>query len=458
LKPIVFDIVQGEADLVSHSGLSLAGALLQRTQIQDRINQIALPTHTQPEMDHGEIAHAMIGLLCLGKPDFEAIEAFRDDSYFPLAMGLKRIPSEGTLRQRLDDANGTFDEILLEESAAMVKRHAPSITPCYQDYVALDVDVSPFDNSSTQKEGVSCTYKKVDGYAPIFAYLGKEGYLINAELREGKQHCQEGTVSFLRESLQLSRRVTDQAILVRLDAGNDSLENLQLFQTEKADWIVKRNLRRESSEDWLAKAQSYGQSESSRAGKIVYRGEVYEKREGVDDPLRIIFQVTLRTSEDNGQETLFPDIDVETYWTSLSASPSEVIRLYHDHAMSEQFHSELKTDMDLERLPSGKFATNALVLRLGLVAYNCLRLCGQESLREEVNLPPQERAPIRKKVQRRRLRSVMQDLMYMACRLVYHARKYRLSFGRSNRWYGVWRRIYRTFTCRPIIKASSGGG
>ncbi|MEE8056405.1 MAG: hypothetical protein V3T17_01020 [Pseudomonadales bacterium] len=27
-----------------------------------------------------------------------------------------------------------------------------------------------------------------------------------------------------------------------------------------------------------------------------------------------------------------------------------------------EHHSEFKTDMDIERLPSGKFATNALVL------------------------------------------------------------------------------------------------
>ena len=39
--------------------------------------------------------------------------------------------------------------------------------------------------------------------------------------------------------------------------------------------------------------------------------------------------------------------------------------------------------MDLERLPSGKFATNATMLSLGLVAYNILRLCGQTALEAE---------------------------------------------------------------------------
>ncbi len=40
----------------------------------------------------------------------------------------------------------------------------------------------------------------------------------------------------------------------------------------------------------------------------------------------------------------------------------DIIALYKDHATSEQFHSEFKTD--LERLPSGQFASNALLMSL----------------------------------------------------------------------------------------------
>ena len=43
------------------------------------------------------------------------------------------------------------------------------------------------------------------------------------------------------------------------------------------------------------------------------------------------------------------------------ADPATVIALYREHATSEQFHSEFKTDLDLERLPSGKFDTNDLL-------------------------------------------------------------------------------------------------
>lgn len=39
-----------------------------------------------------------------------------------------------------------------------------------QAFIPLDIDVTPFDNSNSQKEGVSRTYKGFDGFAPNYAY------------------------------------------------------------------------------------------------------------------------------------------------------------------------------------------------------------------------------------------------------------------------------------------------
>lgn len=72
----------------------------------------------------------------------------------------------------------------------------PSKLPC--GYVPVDMDVSPFDNSQTNKEGVSRTYKGCDDYAPIFAYIGREGYLVDLEMREGKLYCLKNTPEFLK--------------------------------------------------------------------------------------------------------------------------------------------------------------------------------------------------------------------------------------------------------------------
>ena len=65
-----------------------------------------------------------------------------------------------------------------------------------------------------------------------------------------------------------------------------------------------------------------------------------------------------------------------------------------------QYHSEIKTDMDVERLPSGKFESNKLVLELTMIAYNIFRIIGQESLKKKD-------APGRKKIHRRRIRTMI---------------------------------------------------
>jgi len=71
-------------------------------------------------------------------------------------------------------------------------------------------------------------------------------------------------------------------------------------------------------------------------------------------------------------------------------------------------------------------------------AYNLLRIIGQESLRKDD-------APIRSNVQRRRIRTVIQNIIYMAVRLVRHARSLIFSFGKHSPWSPVLERIYRTF-------------
>jgi len=433
-----FQIVQSDELLSSHSGLALVGEMLYRSRIRERLDIVVLPEHPFPAISHGEVAISMIGLICLGKPDFDAIEAFRDDPFFLQSLGLNSVPSSPTLRQRVDSARGAFNEIILKESGRLVGRLAQGITPCHDKLVALDIDVSPFDNSKTKKEGVSWTYKKFDGYAPIFAYLGEEGYLTNLELRPGSDHCQKGTEEFLKRSLRYARLMSPATFLVRMDSGNDSLDNIKVCQREKAHYIIKRNLRFETTEEWLEIAKKSGRLEEPRPGKEVWLGERYIEKPGLKEPLRLVFGVTRRTTEDNGQVLLIPEVEVETYWTSLSDDAATVIELYRAHGTSEQFHSELKTDLDLERLPSGKFETNELVLLLGMVAYNVLRMIGQASLREDD-------APIRKKVSRRRVRSVMQDLVYLACRLVRHARSWTLSFGKHCPWLTTCRRVYLGF-------------
>ena len=430
--------------LASHSGLINIGALLNAINFKQRFNTLNGVHCVDPNISHADILASMIALISIGKPDYDAIEIFREkQEFFNKAVGIRACPSSPTLRQRIDLIGNQADMLIKDAVADLIRLCSPAISPLQTsagDFLPLDMDVSPFDNSKTQKEGVSRTYKGVDGFAPIFAYLGTEGYLVNLEFREGKQHCQKNTPGFINDTLDYVRQITDQPILMRLDSGNDSQDNFPDDSRNNVQFIIKRNLRRESPQKWVDLAKKTGEQQHCRSGKCVWIGKTTVSINGNPLPHPIIFEVTERHTK-KGQQLLFPEYQIDTYWCSLDQlPPDEVIRLYHDHGTSEQFHSELKSDMGLERLPSGRFSSNSLILHLAMLTYNMLRIIGQISLEES---DPNELPGIRKKkVARRRIRTVMQDLMYMAGRLVTRSKKWYISFGQLNPFSKMMERIY----------------
>lgn len=404
--------------------------------------------HSQHQIKNGDVMLTYIGMQCMGRPQFDAVHEMDDDpDFYKDALGIcYAIPSAETIRQRFDSIGSSLRGQILQENITMLAANGivPSKLP--NGYVPVDMDVSPFDNSKTNKEGVARTYKGCDGYAPMFAYIGREGYLANLELRKGSQHCQKGTPEFLAQTIDICRQLTDAPVLFRLDSGNDSAENIGILLERGCYFIIKRNIRKESREEWLQMAKNNSKDTAHpRDGKTVYIGSdwksiTYRTDDGTEKQatIRMGYEITERTIDKKGQYLLIPEIEVNMWWTNTDFTDREVIALYHAHGECEQFHSELKTDMDLERLPSGKFATNELVLELSILSYNILRMIGQESL-------GRRNARHKKTVKRRRHRTVINHLINMACHITEHARQLIIGLGRSNIWRDVFQYVYHSF-------------
>jgi len=221
---------------------------------------------------------------------YEAIEDFRgEEPFYDMALGINKVPSSSTLRQRMNqlgdmDESDSLLKMLKEENAAMIKHQQVQLTPTLEKMIGLDLDVSPFDNSKSKKEGVKRTYKGFDGYAPMLAYLAEEGYEINVELRPGDQHCQKETPEFLEETICLARLVTPEPLLIRMDAGNDAADNLSILESaHQVDYIIKRNLRREDPKVWWQLAKEEGKLSQPRPGKKVYQGVTTRQKKLVID-------------------------------------------------------------------------------------------------------------------------------------------------------------------------------
>jgi len=89
--------------LASHGGLIHIGALLDAINFKLRFETISGVHCVDPKISHADILVSMIALMSIGKPDFDAIEIFRQkQDFFNKAIGIRTCPSSPTLRQRID--------------------------------------------------------------------------------------------------------------------------------------------------------------------------------------------------------------------------------------------------------------------------------------------------------------------------------------------------------------------
>ena len=415
----------------SNSGLALVGVALNRfTTLASRVDKAA----PKRGIATSDVVRSYLGLLCQGKSDFAAIRPFfEDDDFFRSALGLQKTPSPETLRQRLDQFAEVLRIIVDFCSVEFLKKAKAALSPLATGHMPFDLDVFTLDNSDTKKEGVSYTYRGFNGYAPIGAWLGLEGWCLEIEQRPGSQHAQEGFIPLLLRTIRKSRELTDVPLLVRLDSAHDAIATLVTLKEEEVDFIVKWNPRKTDVPIKATEIFAHGKTiRQDEKGRIAIMTEIVERSYKDDSnatktiKVRRVLRATERNFEKDGTALLFPRVEIEGWWTSLSLNKETIIDLYKGHALCEQYHSELKTDLDLERLPSGKFATNALVMSCAGLAYNLLRAVGQVGL--------MNKKQARRAKQRRRLKTVLQDLMSFAARFIRHSHTLTLRFSCHASW------------------------
>ena len=462
-----FKVQQLSYDLTPVAGLALVGHLLGALGAQFKRIDEAAPVGSGSGIATSDVVRSYLGLLAQGKSDFDAIENFRNDAFYQAALSLAQVPSSPTLRQRLDARASALFEVVPEMIEALLASQRPDygVLPC--GWLPLDVDTFAMDNSGTAKEGVGRTYAGVDGYCPLAAYLGSHGFCLELALRPGQQHSVRETDFNLERLVPMAQRLSQRErktpILARLDSGFDSAALMRSLHDHNqpglpaVDWLIKWNPRTTDVKAvWEQLKAAAGTIWCEcRDGKRLTVWEQAVLIEGITGagagiapgdfvgpprPMRRVLRLTERSIDKHGQVLLEPELEIEGWTTSLPVRirPAQVIALYADHGTHEQFHSEFKTDLDLTRLPSGKFDTNYLICQLAALTMNILRLIGQGGLTGPG-------APVRHPAKRRRLKTVLQELIYKAGRLIEHGRQLILGLGANDRAAAAFERLHKQF-------------
>ena len=73
-------VVFSNERLITPSGLNIIGGMLGKSNFVKRCNRIPVDKkRSEPQIKDGDILLTYIGLLCQGKPQFDAVREFQDD-------------------------------------------------------------------------------------------------------------------------------------------------------------------------------------------------------------------------------------------------------------------------------------------------------------------------------------------------------------------------------------------
>ena len=143
--------------IIPASGLAVVGAILGKSDFVKHCNRMDVtPNRSQHQIKNGDILLTYIGMLYMGKPDFQAVHEMDDDrDFYKTVLGIAyNIPSEETLRQRMDVIGSSLREYILKENVELLRTNGIVPSKLSNGFVPVDIDVTPFDNSKTRKERV----------------------------------------------------------------------------------------------------------------------------------------------------------------------------------------------------------------------------------------------------------------------------------------------------------------
>lgn len=250
--------------------------------------------------------------------------------------------------------------------------------------VILDLDVMILDNDDAMKrEGVTPTYKKVKGFAPLQMVYGR--IIIDAVFRAGHHHSnhKSSTEKMVKHIVTLIRKRyrDDVPILIRQDTGYFDQKLFGLYEGLNVGYLsggklykdIKEYVAQWPADGWATysnKQQEWSYIEFAdrrkswkRFRRVIYCRPAYEDRQRLlafARPDTLIY-----TNLGTGGAI---DIMLREAGAADLLAPATLIGCYHGRGRDELVHRALKDFID-EQLPFKRFQQNHAFYYMALIAF-----------------------------------------------------------------------------------------
>ena len=371
------DLAFEDHRLTSFSGLIVFQALFARLDLKSTLNRCFRHLKVSPIFGHGVVVMVMVVHLLLGYRRLRDLRYYQDDPLVRRVLGLTRLPDVATLSRTL----AGMDHHSADQMRAMIRRMVGDrLVRSGLKRVTVDFDGSVL-STGRFAEGTAVGFnRKKKGqrsYYPLFCTIAQTGQVFDLWHRSGNVHDSNGAANFMRACLrELRQRLGSGVVLeVRADSAFFSDEIVTLLGEAGVEFALSVPFERfaelkqliENRKRWRRINGQYSFFEHWWAPKSWgYR-------------YRFVFVRTRSVQRNRGpvQLDLFQPTDTcydyQVVISNKTLSAGKVARFYHGRGAQEGLFAELKSQIQMDYVPTRREAGNRVYVLSAVLAHNLNR-------------------------------------------------------------------------------------
>tara|TARA_B100000586_G_C20087537_1_gene418407 strand:+ start:121 stop:1419 length:1299 start_codon:yes stop_codon:yes gene_type:complete len=373
-KRLRFKLKSTSDELTSQSGIVLFGKYIFKLGLSKLIDSI----FPLPKSFNGYLPSEYIFPLVLnlhgGGSNLDDIKLIKEDTGLRKLLNINNVSSSWALGNWLRSHSS-------KEGIANIDNvnHKISNLALMSDNVTnytLDIDASEI---VAEKMAAQYTYKKNKGYMPILGHLAENGLVLHSEFREGNIPPADNNYQFVKdcvEKMPFGKRIGS----FRADSATYQSDIVNYCESReisyaiggRLDTAVKDIIKHIPEQDW----HSYNNGHYNTDDQIA---ETIHSMETTNS-FRLIIKRSLLHNDLLGKDYIYHVI----ISNRKNETAEETLNWYHQRGeTSENRIKELKIGFNMEKMPCGQFAANALYFYIGVLSYNLSIMFKTEILPEE---------------------------------------------------------------------------
>ena len=381
--------------LTSFAGLVVYQSLFSRIGLKRQLSGCFRHLTVSPIFGHGVVVLLLVVHLLLGYRRLQDMRYYQDDPMVRRLVGLERLPDVSTVSRTLaglDEASVTHLRRLNRQ------RVLEQLGKLGLARITLDFDGSVL-STGRFAEGTAVGFnRKKKGqrsYYPLFCTIAQTGQVLDVWHRPGNVHDSNGAKAFILACVREIKAILPRCIIeARMDSAFFSDDIIRMLDTERVQFTISVPFERFA----VLKALIESRKRWRRLNGQCSFFEANWKPSSWDERYRFVFVRNQNRKQHKGavQLDLFIPYeygyDFKVIVTNKPISARKALSFHNGRGAQEGVFAELKSQTQMDYVPTRKKAGNQVYLLSAVLAHNLNRemqmLCyGQERNTTEKRAP-----------------------------------------------------------------------